>query len=282
MKKKKHAKPKLDDSITHCPITQAPFIDPVVASDGHTYEKKAILEWLEKSQTSPMTREVISATLFANLKVRQIMQTLSPEVSDKAQVLLRKIHDLELEHLASEVQTDKDPYYLAGFVPTLLRLQAGNCDPTVTIVTSANAAYHYLVNTNNLKTNLPIVIPSMPQYSSDIMRWCEEISDLVSFLLATHNVAVLDLFHQIDALVAHFCNSIKEKETLRMKCSELSANLDMHVPASASHLCRDPALLCGSTEFVTVIDLYFEPSYEMTLSYGKIDEACSKYFTKQQ
>ena len=40
--------------------------DPVLASDGHTYERKAIQEWIEKQQTegedvtSPLTREVLT------------------------------------------------------------------------------------------------------------------------------------------------------------------------------------------------------------------------------
>ncbi len=33
-----------------CPITQLPFQDPVVTKDGHTYERKAIMEWFEKEK----------------------------------------------------------------------------------------------------------------------------------------------------------------------------------------------------------------------------------------
>ena len=277
-KKRKPSKAKVDDTVTHCPITQAPLVDPVVASDGHTYERMAIMEWLEKAQTSPMTREEISTVVYPNLKVRQMVQLLSPEVADGAQIVLRKIHDLELEHLASEVRTDKDPSYLAGLVPTVLRLQAGNCEPKVTVVTSANVAYHYLVSTQNVRTDLPIAVPSMPYYSSDIMRWCEEICDLVSFLMTTHTVKVLDVFRQIERLITHFGNSIKERENLRMHCVELGNNLDKHVPQSAKLLCDDPAVLCNTSDFVTVIDLFFEPSYDYALVHGKLDDACSKYF----
>jgi len=38
-----------------CPITHEVFHDPVVASDGYTYERSAIVEWLRTSSTSPMT-----------------------------------------------------------------------------------------------------------------------------------------------------------------------------------------------------------------------------------
>lgn len=43
-----------------CPITNEPFRDPVLASDGCTYERTAILRWLaEGNDTSPVTRQVI-------------------------------------------------------------------------------------------------------------------------------------------------------------------------------------------------------------------------------
>ena len=41
-----------------CPITQDLMEEPVVAADGHTYEKAAIVKWLEKGhKTSPFTGE---------------------------------------------------------------------------------------------------------------------------------------------------------------------------------------------------------------------------------
>ena len=44
----------------YCPITHAIFEVPVIAEDGHTYEKKAILEWLESNNISPITKTTIS------------------------------------------------------------------------------------------------------------------------------------------------------------------------------------------------------------------------------
>ena len=42
-------------SMPCCPITKMPMVAPVVAADGHTYEKKAIVRWLESSDVSPLT-----------------------------------------------------------------------------------------------------------------------------------------------------------------------------------------------------------------------------------
>ena len=40
-----------------CPITHLRFRDPVVTSDGHTYERHAIETWLKEHDTSPLTGE---------------------------------------------------------------------------------------------------------------------------------------------------------------------------------------------------------------------------------
>ena len=40
-----------------CPITQDIMNEPVQGSDGKTYEKTAIIRWLQQHGTSPETRE---------------------------------------------------------------------------------------------------------------------------------------------------------------------------------------------------------------------------------
>jgi len=47
-----------------CPVTQEPFQIPVVAEDGHVYEKRAIDECLSKKLVSPMTNEPMGKTLI--------------------------------------------------------------------------------------------------------------------------------------------------------------------------------------------------------------------------
>lgn len=42
-----------------CPITGEPMIDPVVAADGHSYERAAIARWLTTSDMSPLTGSVM-------------------------------------------------------------------------------------------------------------------------------------------------------------------------------------------------------------------------------
>ena len=45
-----------------CPITGEVFEDPVVTSDGHTYESAAIAEWFLYRQISPLTNMRLAST----------------------------------------------------------------------------------------------------------------------------------------------------------------------------------------------------------------------------
>lgn len=56
------------------PCLQELLRDPVVAADGHTYERQHITEWLAKSDTSPMTNERMDHKhLIPNIVLRQVM-----------------------------------------------------------------------------------------------------------------------------------------------------------------------------------------------------------------
>ena len=58
-----------------CPITCSIFEDPVIAEDGHTYERKAITNWIERDGTSPLTRTSITiGGLRPNLIVRKLVE----------------------------------------------------------------------------------------------------------------------------------------------------------------------------------------------------------------
>ena len=63
-----------DDFI--CPITTEIMSDPVMAADGHAYERTAIERWLATKSTSPMTGEELGNTgLFpSHILRRQIRE----------------------------------------------------------------------------------------------------------------------------------------------------------------------------------------------------------------
>lgn len=64
-----------------CPITRSLLRSPVVASDGFTYEEKAIRQWFRQPLSSglsrsPMTNQVLlSDTIYPNHALRHVLQT---------------------------------------------------------------------------------------------------------------------------------------------------------------------------------------------------------------
>ncbi|KAL3807396.1 hypothetical protein ACHAXA_006664 [Cyclostephanos tholiformis] len=55
-----HDERKPIPGMPYCPITGQQMIEPVVAADGHTYERYAIARWLETSSRSPLTGEILA------------------------------------------------------------------------------------------------------------------------------------------------------------------------------------------------------------------------------
>jgi len=59
-----------------CPITLRLMADPVIAADGHSYERNAIQEWFEHKRTSPKTnRSLSSLTLISNHTLKAAIQS---------------------------------------------------------------------------------------------------------------------------------------------------------------------------------------------------------------
>ena len=67
-----------------CPITQKVMREPVIAADGHSYERKAILKWLLKSDKSPMDNTKLDhKNLTLNWNLQKIIAGLiEPNASD--------------------------------------------------------------------------------------------------------------------------------------------------------------------------------------------------------
>jgi hypothetical protein len=58
-----------------CPITTMPMTNPVVAADGHSYERRAISKWVILKATSPMTgAPLVDTTFFPNVNLEKLIQ----------------------------------------------------------------------------------------------------------------------------------------------------------------------------------------------------------------
>lgn len=64
-----------------CPITYELMREPVVASDGHTYEKHAIEKWLKTNHTSPRSGEPMDSVIIPNINLKKLIQDIINEVN---------------------------------------------------------------------------------------------------------------------------------------------------------------------------------------------------------
>ena len=55
---------EFDEDYGICPITQAYMENPVITPSGTYYEKKAIIDWINKNNTDPMTREKLTVDML--------------------------------------------------------------------------------------------------------------------------------------------------------------------------------------------------------------------------
>ena len=59
-----------------CPIAHVPMQDPVVASDGFSYERRALAQWLATHNTSPITNRKMPNTVLPNHSLRNTIAEL--------------------------------------------------------------------------------------------------------------------------------------------------------------------------------------------------------------
>lgn len=64
------------EELLECSIGKTLFVDPVTARDAHTYERKQIEQWLQKSDKSPSTGEKMGKVLASSILVKQIVDLL--------------------------------------------------------------------------------------------------------------------------------------------------------------------------------------------------------------
>lgn len=70
-----------------CPITLQPLRDPVIASDGFTYEREAITKWLIDNKNSPCTNlELKQVPVYPNNQLACVLHDLYATLSHKRSI----------------------------------------------------------------------------------------------------------------------------------------------------------------------------------------------------
>ena len=90
-----------------CPITQEMMIDPVILSDGHTYERSAIQTWFDTnpSKRSPMSNEILTnTTLTINHALKKMIDRHRSKFSRKLLALCENgpISSVQIEELVEQ------------------------------------------------------------------------------------------------------------------------------------------------------------------------------------
>ena len=57
-------KEEFDEEYGICPITQEYMTNPVITPSGNYYEKSAIIDWIQKNKTDPLTREPLTVDML--------------------------------------------------------------------------------------------------------------------------------------------------------------------------------------------------------------------------
>merc|ERR1719240_236430 len=65
----------------YCPISHQCMHDPVILTDGHTYERRHIEQWLESHDTSPVSGvRLVTSRLFSNHALRNAIEEYFEQV----------------------------------------------------------------------------------------------------------------------------------------------------------------------------------------------------------
>ena len=66
-----------------CPLSLQIIFDPVLATDGHTYEREEIERWFENSSTSPVTGQILqNKAFFPNFHARSMIDSFLAKFPD--------------------------------------------------------------------------------------------------------------------------------------------------------------------------------------------------------
>lgn len=169
----KHSKYILtkNDDILSCPISRERFVDPVKTSDGFTYERKAITEWFQKSNLSPLTNEKLpNLDLVSDVAMIQMLN--ESQINLSSQFLEYFIFEIILD---SKSHTDNTIISISGnnsisnvssnssissldldLLKDLISISSGTCpDLDVIISTNSNIKIRTIMNYIN------IIMPSL-------------------------------------------------------------------------------------------------------------------------
>jgi hypothetical protein len=94
-----------------CPISYSLMYDPVIASDGHNYERKYIESWIKTNPQSPITRQKIKKICYKNSKLKSkinfLVKQFKKEFNDNTIIRTESILSLYIEWIILDSESEK-------------------------------------------------------------------------------------------------------------------------------------------------------------------------------
>ena len=146
-----------------CPITQEKMCDPVVASDGHSYEREAIMRVIHGSGPhgthtgaglSPLTREKLRHELFPNVALRKRIAEHETELAD------------QLERFAARLKSQATPNSGAGGSSSNAGVEDTWVEPTEGAAASEAAELDVVPREEPAGSDSPATVPGAAGSSS--------------------------------------------------------------------------------------------------------------------
>ena len=101
-----------------CPITQELPFDPVMAEDGKIYERNAIVKWLGRERTSPVTRAHMGRRIIPAIQTKNTISTLIKSGAIEGEIAEAWEKKLADEKLVKEMRAKAE----GGDGPAMYRL----------------------------------------------------------------------------------------------------------------------------------------------------------------
>ena len=91
-----------------CPITQELPFEPVMAEDGKIYERNAIVEWLGRERTSPVTRARMGTRIIPAIQTKNTISTLIKSGAIEGEIAEAWTKKLEQEKEVKEIRASAE------------------------------------------------------------------------------------------------------------------------------------------------------------------------------